>query len=96
MSTHSANAPIDLAPANPPRPTLALILGVLAIPGSTVAWDLPMGGLYIGLPLALAAILVGHRARQHGTGKGRATVGMILGALCIAQMIVWTAVSIGT
>ena len=94
MSSHSAHAPIDLAPAERPRPTLALVLGILAVPGSTVAWDLPAGGLYIGLPLAIAAIVLGVRARQQDEGKGRATTGIVLATLCIVQMIVWTAVSL--
>ena len=94
MSSHSARAPIDLAPAERPRPTLALVLGILAVPGSTVAWDLPMGGLYIGLPLAIAAIVLGLRARRQDAGKGRATTGIVLAALCIAQMVVWTIVSL--
>ena len=40
------------------RPGLALLLAVLAIPGTTVAWALPLGGLWIGVPLAVAAIVV--------------------------------------
>jgi hypothetical protein len=94
MSSHSAHTPIDLPPAARPRPTLALVLGILAVPGSTVAWDLPMGGLYIGLPLAIAAIVLGVRARRQGEGKGRATAGIVLATLCIAQMAIWTAVSL--
>ena len=39
------------------RPRLALLLALLAIPGSTIAWSLPMGGFWIGLPLAIAAIV---------------------------------------
>lgn len=94
MSSQSARTPIELAPSEHPHPTLALILGLLAVPGSTVAWDLPGGGLYIGLPLALAAIVLGVRARRQGPGKGRATAGIILGALCTLQMLIWTAVSL--
>ena len=94
MSSQSARTPIDLAPKSPPRPTLALILGLLAVPGSTVAWDLPAGGLYIGLPLAIAAIVLGIRARRHGVGKGRATAAVVIAGLCIAQMLVWTLASL--
>jgi hypothetical protein len=85
--------PIDVAPAAPPRPTLALILALLAVPGSTLAWELPLGGLWIGLPLALAAIVLGVRARRENAGRGRAAAAVILAGLCIAQMAVWTAVS---
>ena len=93
MSSQQSRAPIDLAPSAPPRPTLALVLALLAVPGSTLAWELPLGGLWIGLPLALAAIVLGLRARREGAGKGRATAAVVLAGLCIAQMAVWTAVS---
>ena len=97
MSSQSAHAPIDLAPAAGHRPTLALVLGTLAVPGSTVAWDLPgPGGFYIGLPLAIAAIVIGLRARRQDTGNGRATTGIVLAALCIAQMAVWTIASLAS
>ena len=97
MSSHSAHAPIDLAPAARPRPTLALALGILAVPGSTVAWDLPgPGGFYIGLPLAIAAIVLGVRAHRQDEGKGRATTGIVLATLCIVQMVVWTTVSLAS
>jgi hypothetical protein len=92
MSTQQTR-PIELAPAAPPRPTLALVLALLAIPGSTVAWELPLGGLWIGLPLALGAILLGLRARRDGAGTGRATAAVVLAGLCIAQMVVWAAVA---
>ncbi len=96
MSTQPARTPIDLAPADRPHPTLALVLGLLAVPGSTIAWDLPFGGLYIGLPLATAAIVLGLRARRGDAGKGRATAGVVIAGLCIAQMLVWTLVSVAT
>jgi hypothetical protein len=93
MSTQPNRAAIDLAPGASPRPTLSLVLALLAVPGSTVAWDLPLGGLYIGLPVALAAIVLGLHARREGVGRGRATAAVVLAGLCIAQMVVWTAVS---
>jgi hypothetical protein len=80
-----------------PRPGLALVLSLLAIPGSTLAWDLPAGGLWIGLPLAIAAIVVGLRARRElagGRGTGMATAAIIIAGLCIAQMVVWTLASV--
>jgi hypothetical protein len=93
MSTLQPRKAIDLDPPAPPRPTLALVLALLAVPGSTIAWDLPLGGLWIGLPLALGAIVLGVRARREGAGRGRATAAVILAGLCIAQMAVWSAVS---
>lgn len=75
------------------RPGLALVLGLLSLPGSTIAWDLPLGGLWIGLPLGVAAIVLGLRARRAGVGVGMATVAIVLAGLAIGQMVVWTAVS---
>jgi hypothetical protein len=94
MSDQPLQASISPAASERPRPTLAFVLGLLAVPGSTVAWDLPAGGLYIGLPLALAAIVLGSRARRAGLGTGRATAGMVIAGLCILQMAIWTAVSL--
>ena len=67
----------------------SLVLGVLSIPGSTLAWDLPLGGLWIGLPLGVAAILYGRRARRAGAGAGLALTGIVLASLALAQMTVW-------
>ena len=64
---------VDVAP-DPARPGLALVLALLAIPGSTIAWELPSGGLWIGLPLGVAALVLGLRARRRGghrNGHGR-------------------------
>jgi hypothetical protein len=82
---------IDIAPQRS-RPGLALVLALLAIPGSTVAWDLPAGGLWIGLPLAVAAIVLGLRARRElagGSGSVMATVAIVIAGLMIAMMVVW-------
>ena len=40
---------VDVAPDRP-RPGLAFALALLSVPGTTIAWDLPAGGLWIGLP----------------------------------------------
>ena len=95
---HSSAAPreIDLAPSNS-HPWIALLLGILSLPGSTLAWDLPAGGLWIGLPLAVAAIVVGRRALRARTDQGgriAARVGIVLAALAIAQMAVYSLVSV--
>lgn len=95
MSSSAARRAINVGPTEA-RPGLALACGILAVPGSTVAWDLPLGGLWIGLPLGIAAIVLGLQARRAGVGKAKATVGMVLAALAILQMVIWTAVSIAT
>jgi hypothetical protein len=86
---------IDVAPTGA-RPGLAFVLALLAIPGSTIAWDLPAGGLWIGLPLAIAAIVLGVVARRRLAGSGGSKLAMaaiIIGALVIAQMVIYTIVS---
>ena len=51
MDSNVTRPAVDLAP-DPAHPGLALLLALIAIPGSTVAWELPAGGLWIGVPLA--------------------------------------------
>jgi hypothetical protein len=69
-----------------PRPGLAVLLALLGVPGSTVAWSLPSGGLWIGLPLAVAAIAIGLRA----AGTWLAAAAIVLGAAEILFMAIWT------
>jgi hypothetical protein len=83
---------VDVAP-NRPRPGPALLLALLAVPGSTIAWELPAGGVWIGLPLAVVAIVYGGRARRAGAGTRMATAAIAIAGLCIAQMAIWTLVS---
>ena len=95
MESTVSRPAVDVAPSRP-RPGLALLLSLLAIPGSTLAWDLPAGGLWIGLPLAIAAIVVGVRARRELAGRrgtGMATAAVIIAGICVAQMAVWTLAS---
>ena len=76
------------------RPRLALLLAVLSIPGSTIAWDLPAGGLWIGLPLAVVAIVLGIRARRevaNRAGSRLAIVAIVVATLAIGQMVVFVA-----
>jgi hypothetical protein len=67
-------SPSAISDRTPARPRAAA--GPVGDPRVTVAWDLPAGGLYIGLPLAIAAIAIA--------------------GLCVAQMAVWTLVSVGS
>ena len=71
-------------------------LAVLSVPGSTIAWDLPAGGLWIGLPLAVAAIVLGIRAYRQLAGQAgskMAIVAIVVAALAIGQMLVFVAVT---
>ena len=80
---------VDVSPDRP-RPGLALVLALLAVPGSTMAWDLPLGGLWIGLPLGIAAIVVGARARRELAGRPgvrMATAAIVIAGLAIASMV---------
>jgi hypothetical protein len=64
MESTLNRAAVDIGPPQA-RPGLALVLGLLSLPGSTIAWQLPVGGLWIGLPLGLAV----NRARHpHAPG----------------------------
>ena len=92
MDTTLNRPAVDVGPPQA-RPGLALVLALLSIPGSTVAWDLPAGGLWIGLPLGIAAIVLGVRARRAGIRVGMATAAIVIAGLAIAQMAVWTTVS---
>jgi hypothetical protein len=91
MSISANRTAVDVAPATT-RPGLALLLALLAVPGSTWAWDLPLGGLWIGLPLGIAAIVLGLRAHRAGAGRVMATAAIVIAGLCILQMVVYTIV----
>lgn len=92
MDTTLRRPAVDIGPPQT-RPGLALVLGLLSLPGSTIAWALPLGGLWIGLPLGIAAIVLGIRARRASTGTRMATGAILLAGLAIAQMAVYAAVS---
>ena len=76
------------------RAGLAMLLAVLGVPGVTIAWDLPAGGFWIGIPLAIAAVVLGLRARD-GSGRTRWLAGtaIALGAIEIAFTAAWTVIS---
>lgn len=94
MSTHTARPAVDLAPNKPARPRLALALALLAVPGVTFAWDMPHGGFYTGVPLAVAAIVTGLQARARlsgGKGRTMATIAVAIATLAILSVAVITA-----
>ena len=70
------------------RGALALLLAVLAVPGVTMAWDLPKGGYWIGVPLAVAAVVVGIQARS--ASPRLATAAIVLAAIEILFTATWT------
>jgi hypothetical protein len=86
MSTASA-----VLPARRPA-GLALILALLGLPGSTIAWDLPAGGFWIGMPLAVAAVTVAVRCLPTADRRGRrlAIAAIVLGAIEILLTAAWT------
>jgi hypothetical protein len=93
MSTFATRPAVDVA-GSPARPGLAFALAVLSVPGSTLAWNLPAGGFWIGVPLAVAAIVLAVRARRAAVGVGMATAAIVIAGLMLALTTVWTFVSV--
>lgn len=95
MSTTASSPTVALA-SDRPRAGLALVLALLSVPGCTVTWYLmDLGGLIIGLPLGIAAIVLGTRARRAlagARGAGVALAAVIIAGLAIGQMVVYYAV----
>jgi hypothetical protein len=92
MESTTSRPAVDLETRRP-RSGLALILALLSVPGSTLAWDLPAGGLWIGLPLGVAAIVLGIRSRRQLAGRGgtgMATAAIIIAALAVGSMVLWS------
>jgi len=79
-------------PSSRPRPGLALLFAVLGIPGVTLAWDLPKGGYWIGIPLAVAAIVLGTRGRSAGPRLAAAAI--VLAAIEILFTATWILLSL--
>lgn len=94
METTLHRRPVDVAPQRP-RPALALVFALLSVPGSTLAWDLPAGGLWIGLPLCVAAIVLAIRSQRRPSGRlsGMAIAALVIAGLALASMVVWTIAS---
>jgi hypothetical protein len=86
MSATAITAP----PEARPRPGLALLLALLAVPGVTIAWELPSGGFWIGVPLAVAAIVIARRA----AGSRIAVAAIALATVEILFTATWTVVEL--
>ena len=96
MSAQPARHSVDLDPPAQPRPRLALALALLSVPGVTIAWDLlPAGGFYTGVPLGIAAVVIGLQARRLLAGEAgtkMATTAVGLGALAVLSVVFFTIV----
>ncbi len=90
----TASRGVDLS-ARTTHPVAALILAILSVPGSTMAWDLFDGaGFVIGVPLAVAAVVLGVQARNEGNETGKATAAVVIAGLMLTMTLIWTAVSL--
>jgi hypothetical protein len=94
-STHpTRSAGVDVAATSSKLPFVALVLGILSVPGSILTWDsgLPGEGFVWGLPVAIAAVVVGFVAlRGSATARWAAYVGLLLGAAMALMIVGWTA-----
>ncbi len=73
---------------------VALVLGVLSVPGSILTWGsgLPGQGFVWGLPLAVAAVVAGVVAVRGGAGaRWAAVTGLVLGGAMTLMIVLWTA-----
>ena len=84
----AAQAPADVSRDG----RLAALLALLGLPGCTIAWALPAGGYWIGLPLAAAAIAIGLRAVVPSDRPWRraAIAAIVLAGAEILFMATWT------
>ncbi len=92
-STHPG---VDVAATTSKLPFVALVLGILSVPGSILTWDtsLPGEGFVWGLPMAVAAVVTGVLAlRGSVTSRWAAYAGLALGAAMTLMIVVWTALS---
>ncbi|MEO6511975.1 MAG: hypothetical protein ABIO16_13335 [Nocardioides sp.] len=97
MTNYSSARGVDLAAqsSQSTRPSyIALVLGVLSVPGSILTWGsgLPGQGFVWGLPVAVAAVVAGILAVRRGAGaRWAAATGMVLGGAMALMIVLWTA-----
>ena len=94
MTNYSSTQGVDIDAAPARTSYVALILGVLSVPGSIMTWDsgLPGEGWVWGLPLAVAAVVVGIIAlRGRAVGRWAAVTGLVLGGAMVLMIVLWTA-----
>jgi hypothetical protein len=91
MTTHTTTG---AAVSTRDNSILALILGLISVPGSILTWGtLPGGGFVWGAPIALAAVVLGVRSLPQGRGKAIGAI--VLGGAMLAMMVVWTVAGLG-
>ena len=90
----STTGHVDIAPRRWGLGHTAIALGVVSLFLSMFAWDwFDWGGVVLGVPVAIAALLTGLRARRDGAR----TLGTIAAVLAVAVLlipVVWTIVSV--
>jgi hypothetical protein len=93
MPTATATTAAVLPAARRPA-RWALVLALLGLPGSTIAWDLPAGGYWIGMPLAFAALIVGATCLRAPDRQSRrlAVAAVVLAVVEIVFTATWTIV----
>jgi hypothetical protein len=94
MESSTARTEVNLADHRT-YPGLALVLALLSIPGSTIAWDaFSGGGFVLGLPPAIAAVVLGTQSlRSSRGGRGMAIAAIVVGGAMAAVTTVWTIAS---
>jgi hypothetical protein len=94
MSARSVRPAIDLDPPAPARPALALVLALLSVPGVLLTWDVvPGGGFTTGVPLGIAAIIVGLQARARLSGAAGTRIALsaiVVAGLALASVAFFT------
>lgn len=88
MTTSNTRHTVEISPVRDRRADAALVLGILAVPGGTVAWDLPVVG---GWPFILGAVIglvLGVQAWRANRAR-RAIVGAGLCALMVLFTVVF-------
>lgn len=91
---------IDVAPAQRAGAAwFALALSLLSLPGSLFPWDwFAWGGVVIGVPLALAGLVLGLRARSAAdatpAGRRLGTAAAVIAVAVLLIPLVWTVASV--
>ena len=89
MSTTPTTHQVDLAARRPALPYLAVGVGVVAVLLSLLAWDwFSWGGVVLGVPAGVVALVLGLRARREGA-RGMGTAAIVLAAVTVVLPLAW-------